>query len=97
MLSARGYMNKNVHCDIHLGKFLILDIIPRRNKDTVVMLIPIDASKNRYMTMRIGNVGTWYCTIDQMMGYCTEQRIISPLRAAIIKHRYEKVQKRTQP
>lgn len=76
----------NYHLDF--STFFILDIIPRKDRNTIVLVVPKKIREHSYCGILLAdNQGHWYPDCEQMLDAAVELGYISGLKRLLLRHR----------
>lgn len=85
-------LTKHLNYQIDHSTFFVLDIIPRKKRSTVVILVPKVVREHSYCGILLGDTaGHWYPSFEQMLDAAVELGYISGLRRILLRHRRKRI------
>ena len=85
-------LTKCLNYQLDLSTFYILDIIPRKGKSTVVLIVPKIIREHSYCGIRTGDIGGhWYPDCEQMLDAAVELGYISRLKRVLLRSRCKRI------
>ena len=85
-------LTKYLNCQIDHATFCVLDIIPRKNRSAVVLIVPKAVREHSYCGILLGDTAThWYPSFEQMLDSAVELGYISVLRRILLRHRRKRI------
>ena len=85
-------LTKSLNYQLDLSTFYILDIIPRKGKSTVVLIVPKIIREHSYCGIRTGDIGGhWYPDREQMLDAAVELDYISRLKRILLRSRCKRI------
>ena len=80
----------NYHLD--LSTFYVLDVIPRKGRNTVVLIVPKLIGEHSYCGILLeSNQGHWYPSSEQMLDAAVKLGYISGLKRVLLRHRCKRI------
>ena len=85
-------LTKCLDYHIDFSTFYVLDIIPRKNRSTIVFIVPKKVSEHSYCGILLGdNSGHWYPDYEQMLDAAAGLGYISGLKRLLLRHRCRRI------
>ena len=85
-------LTKYLNYQIDHSTFFVLDIIPRKKRSTVVILVPKVVREHSYCGILLGNNGGhWYPDYEQMLDAAVGLGYISGLKRLLLRHRCRRI------
>ena len=85
-------LTKYLNYQIDHSTFFVLDIIPRKKRSTVVILVPKVVREHSYCGILLGDTaGRWYPSCEQMLDAAVKLGYISGLRRILLRHRCKRI------
>lgn len=91
MILTQKSINRRFHGSVDFDTFYLLAIIPRKDKNAIMLLVPKDRSKDKFFNLRYGNYSTWYCSIDHLLDAAREYCKLGRFRCWLYRRRYFKL------
>ena len=90
MFRLSSYLQKHLRGYIDFDAFVLIAIIPRRKKDTVVLLAPKYEREFCYFVLQNGKEFTYYSCLDNLLNAARERCGISRFKLWHCRKRYER-------
>ena len=88
MILPVRYLSRLLHGSIDFDTFHLLAVIPRKGKNSIILLAPRDTSKDKFFNLQYGEFSTWYCSIDQLLEAADRYCKIGRYRCWLYRRRY---------
>lgn len=83
-------LTKCLDYHLDLSTFFILDIIPRKDRSTIVLVVPKKVREHSYCGILLAdNQGHWYPDFEQMLDAAITFGYIGRLKKVLLRHRYK--------
>ena len=94
-MTISNRLQKQLCCEVDFGEFYLLDVITKKHKPTIVLLVPRRPEKaHTYFGMKNGETGQWFCSLGSLLDACTNAHYIGKLRAKRLIRRYRAMRAR---
>lgn len=85
-------LTKCLNYQLDFSTYFILEVIPRRKKNTVILIAPKFVKGYTYFGMLLNNNGGhWYPNYEQMLDAAVRLGYISGLKRILIRHRCKRI------
>ena len=85
----RKKAEKYLTAPIEKNTFFPVEVAVQKDKDSVILIAPIDISTDPHFRLIYGKISKWFTNLQSMLDYCVEQGYINKNAIEKIKERYK--------
>jgi len=74
-------LDRYLRCSVDFSEFHLLDVIPKRNRETAVLLVPRHPERQySYYALVLHDYSHWYCSFEALMRACRDLGYVGSIR-----------------